>query len=232
MLSKSEKEEIEYLKKEIAGLEFKKRLAEAKINTIKSRVLTQNSSLPKYICEPQDDIYKRFLLSKKGKNNLVVICLNPNTANQFELDGTSQNIDTIAAANGYDGWVLFNLSPERASNPSLLSDTLRDGDIASTANLLRGVVDSKVIKANNVLVAWGNTVDWSFPYLKKSIVIIGEQLKLLDVNYWCIDITKSENPLHPSQQALMTKGLTASKVKLKTFDFLRYHKEMKRVTKF
>ena len=71
-----------------------------------------------FICLPENNPDLRYLLAKKGKNNLLVVGLNPSTADEANLDPTSKNIDRIARKNGYDGWLLVNLYPVRKSNPA------------------------------------------------------------------------------------------------------------------
>ena len=63
---------------------------------------------------------KRFLLGKKGSNEMLVIELNPNTANEDNLDPTSRNIQTIAQNNVCDAWWLINLYAQRIRKPSNL----------------------------------------------------------------------------------------------------------------
>lgn len=232
MLSEEDRKTIDTLKREIAHLEREKKLRETEIKVITLKSMEAAGIQPTYICEPSGDTFKRYLIAKKGNENLVAICLNPNTSDEWHLDATCKNIDRIASSNGYDGWVLFNLSPERIANPKELSPSLSDSEIEQTANLLLSTICSKVLSANNVLLAWGNNVDnKTKAYLKRAIVILGERLKMQDVNYWCLGITQKGHPLHPSTQALISKRLNADSAVLKPFDFLNYHKEMKRATK-
>ena len=70
------------------------------------------------ICHPENNPDLRYLLAKKGKNNLLVVGLNPSTADAENSDPTMRNIDRIAGNNGYDGWLLVNLYPRRKSNPA------------------------------------------------------------------------------------------------------------------
>ena len=59
------------------------------------------------ICNPPDDINNRFLLGKKGSNEMLAIGLNPSSANEDNLDPTSRNIQAIAQYNGCDVWWLI-----------------------------------------------------------------------------------------------------------------------------
>ena len=53
-------------------------------------------------CIPSNDAQKRFLLGKEGSNTLLVVALNPSTANEISLDPTSRNVEAIAEKFGFD----------------------------------------------------------------------------------------------------------------------------------
>ena len=72
------------------------------------------------ICSPINDRRKRFLYGRKGNSELLVIGLNPSTANESSMDPTSKNIESIASQNGFDGWWIINLYPGRYSKPKYL----------------------------------------------------------------------------------------------------------------
>ena len=71
----------------------------------------------KIICYPLKDKRKRFLLGRNGNSELLVVGLNPSTANESSMDPTSKNIESIANQNGFDGWWLVNLYPGRYPKP-------------------------------------------------------------------------------------------------------------------
>lgn len=49
----------------------------------------------KFISLPENNPNFRYYLGKKGKNNLLVVALNPSTANVHKHDGTSDNIEKL-----------------------------------------------------------------------------------------------------------------------------------------
>lgn len=83
----------------------------------------------------------RFLLGKKGERNIVVIGLNPSTATDLKPDITITKVQCVSLSNGFDGFIMANLYPLRATNPNELPC---DGDEA----LLRRNIDiiSEVLK--------------------------------------------------------------------------------------
>ena len=59
----------------------------------------------------------RYILGTKGNNPLICIGINPSTAAPDDLDNTLKSVSRIAAANGYDSWVMFNVYAQRATDP-------------------------------------------------------------------------------------------------------------------
>jgi hypothetical protein len=177
---------------------------------------------------PEKDPDIRYILGKKGKNNLMVICLNPSTADTGNHDQTSSNIETIAEANGYDGWVTFNLTPERQTHPSFLSIEENITLLSDNTNLLEGFLIENTFDVKDVLLAWGD-LDHYFNqmYLKKYAYIILDRLQKHDLKYWCIKKTKSGHPFHPSTQSLNCHVGPAKDIVLKPFDEKSYMKKIK-----
>ena len=59
----------------------------------------------------------RYILGTRGKFPLICIGINPSTAAPDDLDNTLKSVSRIAAHNGYDSWIMFNVYAERATNP-------------------------------------------------------------------------------------------------------------------
>ena len=58
----------------------------------------------------------RYTLGKAGANPLVVIGLNPSTATQEKADTTVAKAEKVALQQGYDGFIMLNLYPIRATD--------------------------------------------------------------------------------------------------------------------
>lgn len=148
-------------------------------------------------CLPLNNTSKRFLLGKKGNKELLAIGLNPSTASEVGLDPTSRNIEKIAHMHGCDGWWLINLYPLRTSKPKNLpikgDPSLSQENIAFVQNML---ADSSY-KISKVLCCWGNNID-DFKYLKEYANQILDLLDSKSLKLYCIAMTKSGNPFHPS----------------------------------
>ena len=51
----------------------------------------------------------RYILGTRGANPLICIGINPSTAAPDDLDNTLKSVSRIAAGNGYDSWIMFNV---------------------------------------------------------------------------------------------------------------------------
>ena len=49
---------------------------------------------------------------------LVCIGINPSTAQPGALDPTLKSVERLANANGFDSWIMFNVYPQRATDPN------------------------------------------------------------------------------------------------------------------
>ncbi|MFZ7132481.1 MAG: DUF1643 domain-containing protein [Eubacteriales bacterium] len=77
-----------------------------------------------WIYEKNHDNSARYILGTKGKNPLVCFGINPSTATPKKLDNTLKSVSRIAINNNYDSWIMFNVYPQRATNPNKLHDSI------------------------------------------------------------------------------------------------------------
>ncbi len=59
----------------------------------------------------------RYVLGTRGKNPLICIGINPSTAAPDDLDNTLKSVERIAAGNGFDSFIMFNVYAQRATRP-------------------------------------------------------------------------------------------------------------------
>jgi len=62
------------------------------------------------------------ILSSKSKNPLICFGVNCSTAEPQSLDPTVRRVKNIAHAEGFDGWIMLNLYPERMTRFEDLDD--------------------------------------------------------------------------------------------------------------
>ena len=65
----------------------------------------------------------RYILGTAGKKPLITIGINPSTAAPDNLDNTLKSVSRIAGGNGFDSWIMFNVYPQRATNPNDMDKT-------------------------------------------------------------------------------------------------------------
>lgn len=181
------------------------------------------------ICIPQNDENLRYVLGQHGKNNLLVICLNPSSATAEKHDGTTDNIEKIAHVNGYDGWILFNLSPQRTPHPHKLDKDDTSPFFEENLKHLREYVNNPAFGIQNVWLAWGNNIhSTQFPYLKTQAIKMLEHLSTTNLNYWCIKETTKKHPFHPSKQAVNSYVGKVETIKFTEFNVDEYLKRLKK----
>ena len=59
----------------------------------------------------------RYILGTRGENPLICIGINPSTAEPDNLDNTLKSVQRIAAFNGFDSFIMFNVYAQRATRP-------------------------------------------------------------------------------------------------------------------
>ena len=150
------------------------------------------------------DIYKtslnnfqRYVIGKSGSRPLHVIGLNPSTAHQNKSDTTITKIERFALKNNYNGFLVYNLYPQRATNPDDLPYRSNSSIIKTNSDLIYNYIsDSKQL---DVWVAWGQMIE-KRSYLIKSLSKIAIKLEPLNPNWIMIgSTTKSGHPRHPSR---------------------------------
>ncbi len=150
------------------------------------------------------DIYKtarnnswRFLLGKSGRKMLVVVGLNPSTATDTEPDMTVRKIERIAGDNGYDGFVVINLYPVRATViedlPSEPAHEAHRRNLEAIEAFVGG------LQRPCLWAAWSERIQ-ARAYLQSARDEIIGRLKPYSVDWLRYGpLTKSGHPRHPSR---------------------------------
>ena len=66
----------------------------------------------------------RYVLGTRGENPLICVGINPSTARPDALDPTLQSVQRIALSNGFDSFLMFNVSAQRATDPDDMDEAL------------------------------------------------------------------------------------------------------------
>lgn len=145
--------------------------------------------LPKYY------LPYRYILGTKGNNPLICIGINPSTAEPDKLDNTLKSVERISKSNGYDSFIMLNVSPERATNPNNMSRSLNQTLVASNIEAFEYALMQS--KTKDIWLASGSLIR-KRDYLPKIL----EQLFLISVKHkanWFVagKVSQLGDPHHP-----------------------------------
>jgi len=143
------------------------------------------------------DNSSRFVLGTKGIHPLCVIGVNPSKADEKKPDLTLRKVIGFADRYGFDSFFMFNLYPERATDPKRLSKECELGLLSQNIAHIRNIlIDLKEII---LLAAWGGTID-ERDYLMDCLLEIHSSLLEFDMKWVKLgDMTVSNHPRHPSR---------------------------------
>ena len=70
------------------------------------------------------DETERYILGRSGKRNILVFGVNPSSAmpGDSNIDPTIRKVKKLTTEDGYDGWIMVNLYPLRATDPKELPE--------------------------------------------------------------------------------------------------------------
>ena len=151
----------------------------------------------------------RFALGISGQRPLYVIGLNPSTADKEKSDRTIAKVMGFAEQNGFDGFVMFNLYPQRTPDPEKLDKTLNPFLLLENLKHILEITSSSTSPLS-FLAAWGNKVgEKDYQYLKICLMGLISVVRDKDIIWLKIgELTKKGHPRHPSR-ASYRLGLTS-----------------------
>ena len=139
----------------------------------------------------------RYILGTRGKNPLICIGINPSTAAPNDLDNTLKSVERIAAGNGYDSFIMFNVYAQRATKPDDMDTELNERLHKENMAAFRYILSLYEKEKPSVWAAWGTIVEMR-PYLKqclKDMVDIGNEYQARWFSSGAI--SKKGHPHHP-----------------------------------
>lgn len=135
----------------------------------------------------------RYLLGRPGVRTLVCIGINPSTAVPGALDPTLQSVERLARANGFDGWVMCNVYPQRATDPGAMHrDFCRDWHERNLQWLRLALAQGQP----TLWAAWGTLIE-KRPYLPE---LLRDMVRAAGpaVPWVCFGrLSKAGHPHHP-----------------------------------
>ncbi|MBQ5601299.1 MAG: DUF1643 domain-containing protein [Clostridia bacterium] len=109
----------------------------------------------------------RYILGTVGKKPLITIGINPSTAEPDNLDNTLKSVSRIAAGNGFDSFIMFNVYAQRATNPDHMDKEFNENLHRENMRAFRYVL-ARAGAEPAVWAAWGAIVE-KRDYLKKCL---------------------------------------------------------------
>ena len=103
----------------------------------------------------------RYILGTRGRDPLICIGINPSTAAPDDLDNTLKSVSRIAAGNGFDSWIMFNVYAQRATRPDdmdrVCNEELHRENMKAFAYILSRIAENGVSPA--LWAAWGTIIE-------------------------------------------------------------------------
>lgn len=137
----------------------------------------------------------RYVLGEKSQNMVACIGINPSTATPNELDNTLKSVKRISQFNSFDGWVMYNVYPQRATDPAHLHTEMDSEIQQKNIEILSQSIQELGI--DTIWLAYGDIIE-TRNYLPYCIVSLYLHLKPLNLS-WKIIVspTKKGHPRHP-----------------------------------
>lgn len=163
------------------------------------------------IYKTNTDDSARYILGKYNDNPLVFFGINPSTATINENDNTIAIIEKISRKFGYDGYIMLNLCPVRATK---ISDDFMKTYCEKEIFINLEYAKSVIKNGQNIVAAWGGHIT-DRDYFLQSLIEINKVVNTANAKWVCLSKTKYGHPHHPTRIAY-------SKMDLMPFDMESY----------
>jgi hypothetical protein len=157
----------------------------------------------------------RFVLGQKGDRPLICFGVNPSTAIPGNLDLTLKQVQRKSVQNGFDGWIMLNLYPQRATFPRNLDTTLIKKLHKTNLQMIKGIFSKRADLI--AWAAWGGLIQ-KRSYLKNCLLDIA---KVIPNANW-VHVGPLVDKKHPHHPLYLNKGLP-----FKPFDMRKYLENIK-----
>jgi hypothetical protein len=140
----------------------------------------------------------RYLLGISGERMLIVMGVNPSTADMNQGDPTMRRVEGFVKDSKYDGFMMLNIFPLRAKSPSKLPQRLGWRDDQKCAENIKWICKQlELVEEPVIWAAWGEGIA-KRKYLARCLLNIYR----LIVDYkprWlhCGELTRGGHPRHP-----------------------------------
>ncbi|MDO5136578.1 MAG: DUF1643 domain-containing protein [Eubacteriales bacterium] len=112
----------------------------------------------KWIYVPDFYAEYRYILGTVGKRPLIVIGINPSTAEPGKLDNTLKSVDRIVTGNGFDSFVMFNVYAQRATDPGQMDREINLALHRENMEAFRWILENSGERPA-IWAAWGTIIE-------------------------------------------------------------------------
>ncbi|WP_416397147.1 DUF1643 domain-containing protein [Allohahella sp. A8] len=167
------------------------------LENFRHRIFRKNSMFDIY-ANARDDAW-RFTLGQSGTRKLLTIGLNPSTATKEKSDPTATRVRKVAQDNGFDGFIMLNLYPIRATDFRTLPREVDEKALAQNIRTIEALVGAE--KDPIIWAAWGENIAYH-SFFERALRELYSRLQPRNVNWVHFGtITASGHPRHPSRLA-------------------------------
>lgn len=148
-----------------------------------------------WIYKPTKDNSSRFVLGEKGARPLICFGINSSTAEPDKLDNTLRQVQLTAQSFKYDGWIMLNIYPQRATDPNNMHERIDTSIHKKNLYHIKQIFKSH--PTADTWAAWGSLIN-KRPFLKECLMDIAqitEQFKPNWLNKGAL--LKEGHPHHP-----------------------------------
>lgn len=178
----------------------------------------------------------RYFLRKEGKNPLIIIGRNSNTAREGRPDTTMEIADRFCQKKGYDGYIMLNLYPQMISDVEALSAYITDHIHAVNMNVIEESIrknkTSDILfildsidkeKISSIFIkTYDDIKNLLIGLIGNGIISKNKIFKLAKINIETNEIETFAYPPHFSNQAFKDKKVKRI-IDPDPFDFEAYH---------
>ena len=162
---------------------------------LRSAAESTEYDVEKWLYAPNFYSEYRYILGTRGKNPLICVGINPSTAKPDELDNTLKSVQRIAAGNGFDSFLMFNVYAQRATRPDDMERScnlrLHEENMKAFRYLL------SISEKPAVWAAWGAIIE-KRKYLPECVADMLAISREYDARWFCAGpISKKGHPHHP-----------------------------------
>lgn len=199
-------ETIEQLVEELRGMRVAEvyvttdvrpgRVGEEWVNVVVKRM--------KWIYKNSLDDTARFVLGEVGDGKpLICFGVNPSTASPLKLDTTISKLRKFSKVLGYDGWIMLNLYPQRATDPKKMHIKAKDEFTKENLKCIKQIIEE--YQPTHIWASWGELLECR-DYLIVNLKEISDVCLESKVNFMHLgELTKKGHPRHPSRLAYASK---------------------------